>query len=399
MNNLKISSLIILTIIFLLCSILPAENNEELFNKTIELAIKAIQSQDWQKTAEYGKKLTELKPDYIWGIYYYGLGLSYTGKLKQGEEQLKKVLEMDKDHFWGNYILFFNYILQNKKDISAQAERVNKLITKELIKSYPFEIRSFYQNYADHLQKQGTSRQARAILKKGIKLFPKDPMLHSQYAFTYFRKDMKKWKRLSRESLKLVPKEKQNAINTYQVPLRGDNIKIHQGNNGGISHEGLLNAYSWDFLIIDEKGNYYKDAHIKENYYIYDQPVYAALDGKVTLVMDTYPDTEPLKNDPDAEVNIIIIQHAYDESSLYIHLKQNSGLVKVGDTVKKGQKIARVGASGRYVDIPHLHFQINRNGLSVKTKLTGFKVLRNKERIDPGAYTPQQDDILNSTWE
>lgn len=391
MNNKIIISFA--TIIILFCQI-NAENNGTLFNQTMEQVVHAIGNQDWVKTAELGRKIIDMKPDYIWGYYYYGLGLSYSGQLKKGEVNLKKVLKMDKNHFWANYILFFNYVLQEKRSVIDQAERVEPLVTKDLIKSNPFEIKSFYQTYADQMSKQNKKKDARKILQKGIKLFPKDPILFSQYAFTYFRVDMKKWKKLSRQSIKLVPKNERTAINLYQFPLKGKRIKVHQGNFGGISHEGLLNAYSWDFMNVDEKNHYYKGENKKDNYYVFNQPVYTALDGKVTFVYDLSPDTEPLKNDPNAEVNMITILHKNNESSLYIHLKKGSSLVKVGDTVKKDQKIALVGASGRYVDIPHLHFQINRNGICVEAKLTGLKVLKNKKWVAPNAYTPQQDDIL-----
>jgi murein DD-endopeptidase MepM/ murein hydrolase activator NlpD len=58
--------------------------------------------------------------------------------------------------------------------------------------------------------------------------------------------------------------------------------------------------------------------------------------------------------------NLIVIRH-YNNSRIfatrYDHLKNNSILVKPGDYVKKGQKIAEVGSSGKS-DIPHLHFEV-----------------------------------------
>ncbi len=58
--------------------------------------------------------------------------------------------------------------------------------------------------------------------------------------------------------------------------------------------------------------------------------------------------------------NIIVIRH-YNNSKIfatrYDHLKNGSILVKPGDFVKKGQKIAEVGSAG-YSLQPHLHFEV-----------------------------------------
>jgi len=57
-------------------------------------------------------------------------------------------------------------------------------------------------------------------------------------------------------------------------------------------------------------------------------------------------------------LNDIRIQHADGLQTRYSHNSRN--LVKVGDTVKAGQEIARVGGAGGYD--PHLHFDVFQNG-------------------------------------
>ena len=54
----------------------------------------------------------------------------------------------------------------------------------------------------------------------------------------------------------------------------------------------------------------------------------------------------------------IRIKHLNGYYTLYYHLKSNSAVVKVGDKVKKGEKIAIIGATGKATGI-HLHFQID----------------------------------------
>lgn len=71
--------------------------------------------------------------------------------------------------------------------------------------------------------------------------------------------------------------------------------------------------------------------------------------------------------------NCIVVDHGCNVFSIYMHLSQR--LVRVGDSVGKGQLIGRVGATG-FVTGPHLHwemrigwepvdpFHVVRNGLS-----------------------------------
>jgi murein DD-endopeptidase MepM/ murein hydrolase activator NlpD len=66
--------------------------------------------------------------------------------------------------------------------------------------------------------------------------------------------------------------------------------------------------------------------------------------------------------------NYVIIQHEDSSSAIYGHLKQNGALVKVGDTVEKGQEIGLSGNTG-YSAFPHLHFQVyDKNGEQIPVR-------------------------------
>ena len=57
--------------------------------------------------------------------------------------------------------------------------------------------------------------------------------------------------------------------------------------------------------------------------------------------------------------NLVEINHGNGYVTRYGHNKEI--LVKVGDTVKKGQTIAKMGSTGRSTG-PHVHFEVHKNG-------------------------------------
>ena len=56
--------------------------------------------------------------------------------------------------------------------------------------------------------------------------------------------------------------------------------------------------------------------------------------------------------------NHVSIEHANGEFSHYLHLKNGSVAVKVGDRIERGQRIGALGHSGNSTE-PHLHFHLS----------------------------------------
>lgn len=77
-------------------------------------------------------------------------------------------------------------------------------------------------------------------------------------------------------------------------------------------------------------------------------PIYAAADGKVTMAGWN-----------GGYGNTVMVEHDTTYETLYAHLNKID--VKVGDSVKKGDIIGRMGTTGRSTGV-HLHYEIKRNG-------------------------------------
>lgn len=95
-----------------------------------------------------------------------------------------------------------------------------------------------------------------------------------------------------------------------------------------------------------------------EDYFAWSQPVVAPADGVVVVADDGVVDNQPNHAvGGNLYGNLIVIDHGTEEFTLMGHLKNGSLLVKPGDRVTQGQRLARVGNSGMSTE-PHLHFQL-----------------------------------------
>ena len=85
------------------------------------------------------------------------------------------------------------------------------------------------------------------------------------------------------------------------------------------------------------------------SFYAFDKPIHAVTDGTIVDLNDTIADNHGRTTINPPGNNIIVIRHGANRCAVYAHVKQGSvaalGL-QLGDSVGRGQKIARLGNAG-----------------------------------------------------
>src|SRR5439155_571507 len=125
----------------------------------------------------------------------------------------------------------------------------------------------------------------------------------------------------------------------------------------------IAQRFAIDWMLVGPNGDTHRDdATRNENYWGFDQPVFAVADGEVMEVVDSIADHAPhvlpgavtLANIAGNHVILRIAPHRY---VLYGHLEHGSVRVCPGERVRRGQTIAKLGDSGQ-ATAPHLHLDV-----------------------------------------
>jgi murein DD-endopeptidase MepM/ murein hydrolase activator NlpD len=174
--------------------------------------------------------------------------------------------------------------------------------------------------------------------------------------------------------------------NQYVLPIEGIWFMKAYPETGRLDHHrfGVSNEFGVDFLKLGPEGALFEnDGRLAGDWYSHGEKVLAAADGKVVAMhvssIQEWTRFNPREGETEdafqerqlsevhealagdvldwAAGNYIVIEHPGGEFSSYLHLKEGSVRVKVGDQVARGDHIAEVGNTGDSYGA-HLHFQI-----------------------------------------
>jgi len=119
-------------------------------------------------------------------------------------------------------------------------------------------------------------------------------------------------------------------------------------------------TFAVDWALLKGDRVYEGDGSRNDQFYVYGADVYAVANGTVVSVQDGKPDATPNKamtpkTLSDFGGNQVMLESAPKVYAVYAHLQPGSLRVKVGDTVKVGATLAKIGNTGPSLG-PHLHF-------------------------------------------
>lgn len=193
----------------------------------------------------------------------------------------------------------------------------------------------------------------------------------------------------------------------YALPFDGEWYTGSGGVTKNTSHswEVLPQRFAYDFNIVDDEGkSYCGDKEDLRSYYCYGKDVLAPADGVVVSINNNFPDCrimsdgQPDPDTPDIGGNRIIIKHSPNEYSAICHLIPKSVTVQKGQTVKRGDVIAKCGNSGNTTE-PHVHFQVQNTarfysciGLPILFSNIQKRLYANYNGVDTRPL-PEKEDI------
>jgi hypothetical protein len=135
-----------------------------------------------------------------------------------------------------------------------------------------------------------------------------------------------------------------------------------QAVNGGIY---FAQRFAIDWMRLDESGRLvHGDPANVHNFTAYDADVIAVADGMVVSILDDLDDQPPGKL-PDVSTitlatvtgNHVVLDLGGGVYAFYAHMRNKSIPVVVGQRVKRGQLLGKLGNSGN-TSAPHLHFHL-----------------------------------------
>lgn len=161
----------------------------------------------------------------------------------------------------------------------------------------------------------------------------------------------------------------------FGPPLRGGCWIASHGLANSSSHRRTLLAidgkttiaqrFAIDWIRVGADGQAFRgNPAINRNWTPYGADVLAVADGKVIDILDGLAENDPTADQKAIPISLttaggnhVMLDVGHGRYVFYAHLQPGGMRVKVGDSVRRGQPIARLGNSGNS-DAPHLHIHV-----------------------------------------
>lgn len=183
------------------------------------------------------------------------------------------------------------------------------------------------------------------------------------------------------------------------LPFWGDWF-VSQGYNGKITHLGDWGK-ALDFVIVDNENlTYQNEGKKREDFFCYNKPILAPLDGYVYDIVNTVDENDIAGvNTIDNWGNTIIMNHLNGLFTQISHVKKDSFKVGIGEYITKGTVIGMCGNSGRSPE-PHIHFQVQRDpkigSKTLEYPIAYFIETKDKKQSLKISEIPKEESIISS---
>ena len=210
--------------------------------------------------------------------------------------------------------------------------------------------------------------------------------------------------RLNESPVAIAPPLKGENINFINLSTNGYHFYIMLFVNGELYRSERFAfdtmEVSSDLQQADNGGN----PNLNSSYFNYGKPLYAVADGVVVHLQDGRPENNGSAHDAvlssadEYGGNYLVLDIGNGRYAFYCHCIPNSFTVSLGDRVKEGDQVARLGNSGNS-DAPHLHFHIADSPNLWYSKGLPFvfkRFTRTGTYVYPGPGTPSTPETFTN---
>jgi len=163
----------------------------------------------------------------------------------------------------------------------------------------------------------------------------------------------------------------------------------------------IAQRFATDWLKYGSDGRAWQgDSTVNANWYGHGEPLLAVADGQVAAIKDGIPENVPLASARAVPItletvggNYVIVDIGGGRYAFYAHLVPGSVAVQVGDRVRRGQVLGKLGNSGNS-DAPHLHFHLGDGPTPLGSEGIPFTI----ERFEQLGKRASIMDALMKPW-